>query len=666
MEEWDISEFRVIKYGNLSNFVSQEIQNEIRRVVKTSSRVAIFASIRIHTQAMEYARKDMDDHLNTMFTDFNSDSYFRESFTCPDAPFSELFRNLNINEEDTTACGQTIAYLAREFDRNLKNNVVFRHRRWLKVLFVAYFRSNQRDDPSDKAIADTLDYLCYQPPNDSDSDDGDAPTAAVPVPDRDFIEFLQEQFHIDCSQAGYFGNILEKWSTHIPFFLKVQIFVHGYNVTCQTSEAETESPPAKKKAKTNAKKPKETSTQQLTVFRIIPIHTWSRKHVRFDRLSLLQILNTQRNYGDCYNDETQVETMWRENFNLSKLSTNQMQRFAYRAVTNGEDLCLLFYKKTTAADRIDDGESDSDASREMEIEQMESSEMAVDLEVDDDDDNDYVQGDFFIGKPPGLLPILCPDPETLNHFDSGSFFERKGALDLGQRNLYAAVYDENGRETTKILSQKTYKYMLCQDSFNEKHRKITGNFAKFDTATQEEIKEKYGELPSSRSPNALAFLQYKLTIAKRGTETYMSKAYTDWMFSKFQRRQIVLSKIANDIANGKRTLLFMGSPPVSENSPIRGHIKMPLHDLFHVLQNHPLIWVIVVDEYLTTQLCSYCDQQVIFAHGGHTVHCQRCLALPNGQSGTMDRDINAARNILRKGVSVLTYGRVGEAFCRGS
>lgn len=87
--------------------------------------------------------------------------------------------------------------------------------------------------------------------------------------------------------------------------------------------------------------------------------------------------------------------------------------------------------------------------------------------------------------------------------------------------------------------------MLCKNSFDEKHRKIVGNFSKFDTATQEAIKEKYGELISSQSPNVIAFLEYKLTIAKRGIEIYMSKAYTNMNFAKFQRRQMVLSKNAN-------------------------------------------------------------------------------------------------------------------------
>lgn len=144
----------------------------------------------------------------------------------------------------------------------------------------------------------------------------------------------------------------------------------------------------------------------------------------------------------------------------------------------------------------------------------------------------------------------------------------------------------------------------------------------------------------------------------------MSKPYAEMMFSKFQRRQIALAEIANNIANGKRTLLFMGSPPVSQNSPIRGHIKAPLHALFNVVKCHPLISVVVLDEYLTTQLCAYCNQQLLFAHGGHTVHCQRCLASPNGQSRTFDRDINAARNIKQNGEAVLRNGKVPDAFRR--
>lgn len=150
-DELNVREFRVIPFGNIGKFVTPSVQDEIRKVAKICSRIAIYTSIHLHVQAMLYAREGMDGHLDAMFGGdggFKSQAYFREMHTCPDAPFSELARDVNLNEPDTKACRQPLLYLAQEYDTNLKNNVVFRRRRWLRVLFICFCRSNALDEPN--------------------------------------------------------------------------------------------------------------------------------------------------------------------------------------------------------------------------------------------------------------------------------------------------------------------------------------------------------------------------------------------------------------------------------------------------------------------------------------------------------------------------------------
>lgn len=652
-EKINVREFRVIKYGNIGKFVEAKIQREIIRVVKVCSRIAILASIRIHCQAMTYARENMDDHLETMFAGkFKSDAYFREH-QLPNEPFSQLLQELQLinRNEDLRVCAQPIAYLAKEYDTNLENNVIHRHRRWLKVLIKCYCRQNGREEWNDAIVNNTLNFLCSIPPGDDD----DAAAAYIPpVPQHDFIEFLFEHFHIDAAQQGYFADINETWSTHIPFFLKVQIYVHSWN---ERVKAERK----------NDKPDEESDNKMLKVFRIIPQHTFKRKHITLDKLFLVGILNLFRPYGTAYPPNHSFVELWSEAFDLLRLSRSQNERFAFIAKTNGEDLCLLFHK-IQGNEQPKPMDTDSEIEKEINLEDLDLEHLADDYEMDVVDDDDGDNHEIFVGNPPPQLPILVDNPEILDHFNDGNFFEQIGGTDLGQRNLHATVLRVNGgpnhgEETIKKLTKHRYKQLIVGNSFEKQEKKLAGHFLKFDSATRQESERIHGEQPSSRSPNTVAYLAYKLSIMQRATQVYMSKKYTQMLFAKYQRKQTVHANIANDIANGKRTLLFMGSPPAHENSPIRGHVKAPLHKLFDVIKNHPLIWVVVIDEYLTTQLCSHCKLQLMFAHGGHTVHCPHCLAF-GGQTITMDRDENAARNIMQNGEAALQTGAVPTEFRR--
>lgn len=122
MEDIEPRKCRIVNV-NLSDFVSNAVKNEITRVCKTSSRIAILGSIRIHAQAVVYAREGMDAHLEAMFTNgFHSDSYFRELYTVPDSPFAQLALQMGLNETNTGILGKGI-------DVNFKNNVTQNHQR---------------------------------------------------------------------------------------------------------------------------------------------------------------------------------------------------------------------------------------------------------------------------------------------------------------------------------------------------------------------------------------------------------------------------------------------------------------------------------------------------------------------------------------------------------
>lgn len=315
---------------------------------------------------------------------------------------------------------------------------------------------------------------------------------------------------------------------------------------------------------------------------------------------------------------------------------------------------MLSSRKTDDVDPVPIDDNDNDIEREIELEDEELGHS--ELQFDDDSDDEF-DGDFLVGRRPGQLPILT-DLLTLELFDQGNFFERTVGINLGIRNVSAASIVENGQQTFQMLSNRTYKYMKLQNSYQKTEDKLSGDFKEFDRHTQLKIKQEVGELPSSRSSNVEAFLQYELKVMSRGVQTYMSIPYCQLQFSRFRQRQIVLATIANRIADNKNTLVIIGAPPIRRNCPVRGHLRPPLHKLFHYLKAHPRIWIVVIDEFRTTQLCRQCDHQVTFSNGRHVVYCGRC-------NMSIDRDKNAAENIRRNGEEFLRTRQIPVAFRRG-
>lgn len=111
-----------------------------------------------------------------------------------------------------------------------------------------------------------------------------------------------DYFTIDAT-IGYFAVIADESSIHVPFFIKAQIFVYGCNQQFDDS-------------------------QKLKVFRIVPIYNWTRKYITLDKLSMLQILNTQRPRGQCYTANTTFQEIWLDNVDIGRLSSTRKIRIS--------------------------------------------------------------------------------------------------------------------------------------------------------------------------------------------------------------------------------------------------------------------------------------------------------------------------------------------------
>lgn len=616
----DRRNFKVVKMGTEKTFVDRQLGNIITELTKKCSIVAILGALNLHAKAYTWARDNNNDALQLLFpANFNHKHVapiFREVYV-DNTHIKLTLTQMGLFDEligDLTAHGQIIMYLAKDYTVNFKNNVVFSHRRWLKLLFQAYCRMGNTPDPTVQNMKSTLDYLCHPP----------IEGLADPTPDQQFIDFLVEYFQLEINGKGYFAAMKEEWGKFVPFFIQAQLYVYRYNVEENQKPADDQ-----RKVKTN---------------RVIPQLTWHRHHITLDTRCLKQILNVHCNTkytdGNYLAHSTEI---WQRVFKFDQLTAVQRQQFHNFVKTDG--FAVSFTLQKNLPDDDDDDDYDDD---DMEVDES-------DPDCDSDSDNDWNANEFFI-KRSNQLPksAVIFDPIVNDRLDA-DYYRQFGGCDFGIVNMYAVVLDcEDGEKVIKT-SNSTYKYRTQNRQWKDRETEIAAEFLRYDRDIQLQYQQLYGEMPSAKSEMIENYVSYKLHTIKMATDVYMSEEYVKIQFAKWQVQKSVLATQANEIANGVPTLLFVGAPPVHQNCPIRGHLRPPLHKQLGAFRANEWIDVVITNENLSSQLCRYCRIQGGFANNGRTFHCKQCTA-NNGRSMTMDRDVNAAANIKNNGLYAIQNG----------
>lgn len=284
----DHKNYKAIKMGIQDIVKNRKFHRQLTQLVKQCSKIAILGALNIHTKAYTWTREGNDAMLNAMFGGkFFAEPYFREVYNKDGPLYQDLAQRGIINGlgiEILHGHGQVIYYLAQDYKVNFANNVIFRHQRWIKMVYTAYRRMHNMPDPDETEMSNAVKYLCFEPSTDVG-------------PDVDFIQFLESQFGMHIDGQGFFENIKEDWSTFVPFFVKCQLYVYQWNKLVDEQIAD-----AVAAADGNVLDDRvvEIQRRSLKLFTVIPQLSWKRKHITLDTRSLKQILNVNKAYGSKY------------------------------------------------------------------------------------------------------------------------------------------------------------------------------------------------------------------------------------------------------------------------------------------------------------------------------------------------------------------------------
>jgi transposase len=210
-------------------------------------------------------------------------------------------------------------------------------------------------------------------------------------------------------------------------------------------------------------------------------------------------------------------------------------------------------------------------------------------------------------------------------------------IDPGVKYMYGMVKDEENF----LLKSSAMKYKTQDKS----------RLALLSNKTKH-IKDIECSTPSKKS-NFIDYLHHRLKHLAILQSVYTKKIIARLKWDSFIQRQKVIDHIANKICQDKPFIAYGNGKSAQF---IKGYAKPPLTKLFNALKCRTSVYL--VDEFRTTKLCSKCNSICHTSSSPHRFQvCKNCKG-NNGQSIVWNRDINAARNILAKGISFIKTGDV--------
>lgn len=140
--------------------------------------------------------------------------------------------------------------------------------------------------------------------------------------------------------------------------------------------------------------------------------------------------------------------------------------------------------------------------------------------------------------------------------------------------------------------------------------------------------------PSSRGIRWLDYIEHKLRMAPMGIPAHTKRYYARLAFDKYMEVNRTLDLLANDIAPvGKSAAIYAGAagdPPPNCPFKIKKHVRAPgTRRLLNSLKKRENIYVMRVDEYMTSQTCAKCGTRFDQRTRKHRFKvCRECYANP--------------------------------------
>lgn len=158
-------------------------------------------------------------------------------------------------------------------------------------------------------------------------------------------------------------------------------------------------------------------------------------------------------------------------------------------------------------------------------------------------------------------------------------------------------------------SSHRYHYDAKQGVRNSKAEKLTRVFDYEEKNDRNIVAAEIGQMPSPRNSSWPNYIQHRLRVMQNGIPTYTSRNYARLRLDKHIEWHRAIDNLAKQLVNNKAAIVFIGAGAIAANSciSIRKHVKCPgtrkLVEAFEKLEN---VYVIMVDEWRTSQLCGRC------------------------------------------------------------
>lgn len=184
------------------------------------------------------------------------------------------------------------------------------------------------------------------------------------------------------------------------------------------------------------------------------------------------------------------------------------------------------------------------------------------------------------------------------------------------RRLSKEMAASNGKSRRKKSTQ--------MPDLSDRHRtELSAKSWNFRNYVEFEVKHFRSTQQVTENP-VLAHYQFKQWIFKRKKLTQMAREvantgtldptnrvlYTNEDKANKLKRFSLRRKCQRIQGSPVRTLVVIGDCTVASNSPIKGYVRMPVRKLYEELRKCNNCDVIELDEFRTTQLCSFCWRHV--------------------------------------------------------
>lgn len=383
------------------------------------------------------------------------------------------------------------------------------------------------------------------------------------LPDADLINAFRKHLDYDTNVGKErFSNVKKDWYKHLPFLYKLQRYYES---------------------------------KKLKSFRLIPLFSHGRKHIRYDTQALGHMLmacsKLKKGTTNKVIQDKQDEN-WKKWFKVGKFETAN-KKFAYTITTDGVTISLQMKKLLN---------NNEEARTQINfLERIES-----------------------------------------------KYYNRIVGADPGRKLLFGMVnIDAENKDKYENITIKsgTFPYLSGEYMRKKKLLQWTKDIER-EMRTDRESRKREQELEiSSMTINYFDFADFSLKYIQKKQLEYCKRKVARLKLNKYMLIPKAVKSIVDGINLDKKTLLFIGSTHLPANSPIKGYGRVPQPKILKELKRR--CDVVEVDEFRTTVLCSKCHNECIVSRNRNRYAlCPKCHI-------TWNRDINAANNMQYKGMCML-------------